>query len=214
MIHSVPDLSSKREVSMRISALSLLLLLAPAIPAQTAPKATQTAWQPLFNGNSLAGWHSEGDAKWQVEGGAISAGMTGDGWLRSDKQYGDFILRIEFRNSPKGNSGIFVRTGTETKSAEKCNPESGYEVQINNEDSNWATGSIEDVIQRIAKVNPAPNQWHKYEIAVQGDHFVVHLDGRKVLDGRDSKIKVGYIGLQHHKDMPVAFRAITIQSTH
>ena len=33
-----------------------------------------------------------------------------------------------------------------------------YELQINNEDPKWATGSIEDVVQRIAPVNPAPNQ--------------------------------------------------------
>jgi len=62
------------------------------------------------------------------------------------------------------------------------------------------------VIQRLAPVNPAPNVWHTYELEVRGDHFVAKLDGTKTLDGKDSKIKSGYIGLQHHKDMKIEFR--------
>jgi hypothetical protein len=137
--------------------------------------------------------------------------MTGDGWLRSDQEYGNFLLQVEFKNSPKGNSGVFLRSGLTSNAKEKCNPQSAYELQINNEEPNWATGSIEDVIQRLEKVNPAANQWHRYEVEVRGDHLVARLDGKKVLDGHDSKLKAGFLGLQHHKDMPVAFRAIRIK---
>ena len=174
-------------------------------------KPESSGWITLFDGRSLTGWHPEADAKWRVEGGLLIADSGGDGWLRSERQFGNFLLQAEFRNVKGGNSGIFLRATAATKADDPSNPASSYEVQINNEDPTWATGSIEDVIQRIATVNPAPDQWHKYEIAVQGDHFVIHLDGKKVLDGRDAKIKSGYIGLQHHKDSPVAFRKITIQ---
>jgi len=80
---------------MRISALSMLLLLAPFIPAQTATKT------PLFDGKSLSGWQSEGDAKWQVEG-----------ELRRLAPQRQAVQRFHSSNrvahSPKGDTGIFV----------------------------------------------------------------------------------------------------------
>jgi hypothetical protein len=182
-----------------------------ALAQEPAQKPESSGWITLFDGRSLNGWHPEADAKWRVEGGVLIADSGGDGWLRSDRQFGNFRLEAEFRNVKGGNCGIFLRASAATKAGDPSNPASSYELQINNEDPKWATGSIEDVIQRIAAVNPEPNQWHKYEIAVHGDHFAVQLDGKKVLDGRDAKIKTGYIGLQHHKDMPVAFRNIKIQ---
>lgn len=177
----------------------------------TAVLGQSAKWQPLFDGKSLSGWKSEGDAHWEVKNGAMFAGMSGDGCLRTAEQYRNFALRLEFRNSPKGNSGIFLRAGEATKPMERCNPETAYELQINNEEPDWATGSMEGVIQRSVAVNPEPDRWHRFEIRVHGDHFVVHLDGKKVLDGRDGRIANGFIGLQHHKDSPIFFRSISIQ---
>ena len=87
----------------------------------------------------------------------------------------------------------------------------GYELQINNEDAKWATGSIENFIQRLLPVAPAANIWHSYRVDVRGGHLVATLDGAKVLDGHDSKFRTGYIGLQHHKGNPIAFRHIWVQ---
>jgi hypothetical protein len=164
----------------------------------------------LFDGNSLSGWHQEGEARWRVAGGAIVAEASGDGWLRSDKEYTNFVLSIEYRNSPKGNSGVFLRATKETKPAEQCNPVDAYEFQINNEDEKYATGSIEDVIQRLVAVNPAAKRWHKVEVAVRDSRLTATLDSQKVLDGSDTKLKSGYIRLQHHKDMKIEFRRVQI----
>ena len=187
-----------------------VVLLAQA--GKTPAKQAEKGGAAQFDGKSLAGWHPEGQAKWRVEGGAIVADASGDGWLQSGKVYSDFVLSIEYRNSPKGNSGIFLRATKETKPAEQCNPVDAYEFQINNEDAKYATGSVENVIQRLATINPAPNQWHKVEITVRGNNISATLDGQKVLDGSDSKLKSGYIGLQHHKDMKIEFRGIGISS--
>jgi len=185
-----------------------VVLLAQA--GKTPAKQAEKGGVSLFDGKSLAGWHQEGQAKWRVEGGAIVADASGDGWLQSGKVYSNFVLSLEYRNSPKGNSGVFLRATKETKPAEQCNPVDAYEFQINNEDPKYATGSVEDVIQRLVTINPAPNQWHKVEITVRGNNISATLDGQKVLDGSDSKLKSGYIGLQHHKDMKIEFRGIGI----
>jgi len=61
---------------------------------------------------------------------------------------------------------------------------------------------------RLVAVNPAPGAWHRYELEIRGDHLTATLDGTKVLDGHDGQLKSGYIGLQHHKDNGIAFRAL------
>ena len=170
------------------------------------------AWVSLFDGRSLRGWSPEQGAKWRIDGGAIVGDAGDDGWLRSDQQFGDFSLRIDFKNSPKGNSGIFLRATKDSNPSDASNPSGGYELQINNEDKSWATGSVENFVQRLLPATPAPNVWHAYRVEVHGDHLVATLDGTKVLDGHDSRFSTGFIGLQHHKDNAIAFRHITIQA--
>jgi hypothetical protein len=58
-------------------------------------------------------------------------------------------------------------------------------LQINNEDPQWATGSIENFIQRLVPVSPAANEWHSYNVEVTGDHLIATLDNVTVLDGHN-----------------------------
>ena len=175
------------------------------------PREAPGAWITLFDGRSLSGWTPEQSAKWRVSGGILIGDAGEDSWLRGKRQFANFLLKIEYRDSPKGNSGVFLRATKESNVSDPSNPAGGYELQINNEDEKWATGSIENFIQRLVRVNPAPNQWHSYEVEVRGDHLVATLDGTKVLDGRDPKFKAGYIGLQHHKENKIEFRNIRVK---
>jgi hypothetical protein len=185
-------------------------LLALSSYSRSSPAQIAGRGIALFDGHSLHGWNPEQGAKWRVEDGSIVGDAGDDGWLRSDAQFTDFALRIKFRNAPKGNSGVFLRATKESNTADPSNPAGSYELQINNEDEKWPTGSIENFIQRLRPINPAPNQWHAYEVEVRGDHMVATLDGVKVLDGRDATFKRGYIGLQHHKNNRIEFRDVSI----
>jgi len=191
----------------------LLALVASVSLGQptTKPKELPGAWITLFDGRSLSGWTPEQGAKWRVSHGILIGDAGEDGWLRSSRQFTNFLLHIEYRDSPKGNSGVFLRTTKESNLSDPSNPAGSYELQINNEDDKWATGSIENYIQRLVNVNPAPNHWHSYDVEVRGDHLMATLDGTKVLDGRDQKFKAGYIGLQHHKDNEIEFRNVKVK---
>ena len=183
----------------------------PHAQAPTRPGDGGSGWLSLFDGRSLGGWAPEQGAKWRVDSGSIVGDAGGDGWLRSERPFGDFSLKIQFRNAPKGNSGVFLRATKASNPADPSNPAGGYELQIKDEDAAWATGSIENFIQRLVPVNPAANQWHSYEVEARGDRITATLDGVKVLDGRHPTFKTGYIGLQHHKDARIEFRDIRIQ---
>lgn len=209
------DIDPGRHIrSIRIMKIGLLLVLGTGIIMGQSdgltPKEKAEGWKLLFDGRSAAGWSPEGLAKWSVASGVLF-GTGEDGWLRSADQYSDFELKIDFRNSPKWNSGIFLRATRGTKADEKSNPAGGYELQIFNEDPKYATGSIEDYIQRTVAVNPAPNVWHSYSVQLHENHITAFLDGQKILDGTDSSFRSGFIGLQHHKGMDTQFRAIKIK---
>ena len=67
-------------------------------------------FENLFNGKDLAGWKSTGDMKvWGAENGVIYVQGGGGGWLLTEKEYGDYELRLEYKMSKGANSGVCWR---------------------------------------------------------------------------------------------------------
>ena len=74
--------------------------------------------EALFNGKDLSGWTVDSDdaEAWKVEGGELINRVVNweKGWLLTDRDYADFVLRLEFllprpRGIGNDNSGVFVR---------------------------------------------------------------------------------------------------------
>ena len=68
-------------------------------------------WRSLFNGQDLTGWVDVNTSPetWSVQDGLLVCQGTPIGVMRSEKQYENFILHIEWRHmEPGGNSGVFV----------------------------------------------------------------------------------------------------------
>jgi len=192
-----------------------LLLLAAAAFAQQPNTLTQAessaGWRLLFDGKSLNGWDARSTfepaatGNWSVRNGAISCPGVVPGWLSSTATFTDFTLKLEFRGTEKVNSGVFLRS-------QKAGAphETGYELQIwDYQPQGFLTGSLVGSV----KGGPAKvlgGQWNKYEITARGDHFVILLNGAKVLDARDNKHASGVIGFQCQKDNPIEFRNIKL----
>ena len=97
----------------------------------------------LFNGKDLTGWVVEGPAQykdhdgqvkpmWRVENGLLVCAGRTFGFLRYDRQqFSDFALHVEYQMSPKGNSGIGIRTiPYDPKRSRATRPSfAAYEVQ-------------------------------------------------------------------------------------
>ncbi len=83
-------------------------------PAPMTPKAAAPEFRPLFNGKDIAGWSIDGDDKagWSVEDGALVA--RGADWktrnyLITDREYGDFELRLDVALDRDTGSGVGLR---------------------------------------------------------------------------------------------------------
>src|SRR5687768_10787982 len=85
------------------------LLLIPVVTLAAADDL-----KPLFDGKTLDGWKQHGGkAKYRVENGEIvgsSVPKTANSFLCTEKEYGDFILEVEFKVHPDLNSGIQIRS--------------------------------------------------------------------------------------------------------
>jgi len=197
------------------SALLLALALAAPVLAQTAPP---PGFVSLFNGKDFTGWKvPDGDnGHWKIVNGVIDydaqSEAPGDKNLWSAAEYGDFVLRFEWRikDTPYVNPNVpIIRAdGTHKKGAD------GKEIRLAVPDSDsgvyvrgssraqiniwaWPIGSGEVYGYRMdpkmppevrAGVTPKANadrdigQWNEFEITMKGDRLTVVLNGITVLD--------------------------------
>jgi len=68
-------------------------------------------YRPLFNGKDLSGWVNvnTADDTWSVRDGMIVCKGHPIGVMRTDRQYENFLLHIEWRHMEAGgNSGVFL----------------------------------------------------------------------------------------------------------
>ena len=193
-------------------ALATIACAAFAADNALSPEETKSGWVLLFDGKSTKGWESRptsvpnttGD--WSVKDGSLVCGGSVPSWIASTETFGDFRLLLQFRGPANVNSGVFLR------SAKEGQPHvTGYELQIwDTQPAGYNTGSLVGSV----KANPAkmiPDHWNQYDVTARGDHFVVVLNGKTVLDARDAKHKSGVIGLQCQKDQRLEFRNIKLQ---
>src|SRR2546425_10336781 len=108
----------------------------------------------LFNGRDLAGWVMMHGGEWTVEDGVL-VGRNGKdwstnpeksgSWLRTEREYGDFALELEYAIDSGGNSGVFIRAALEKNPAF-----TGYELQIladhGRPATKHSTGALYDVV--------------------------------------------------------------------
>jgi hypothetical protein len=167
----------------------VLLLAGSAAWAQRGnrPEVLTPQWESLFNGKDLAGWRKVGQEKWVVEDGAIyGEGITNEyGYLATEKDYQDFHLSLRFKCEADGNSGVYIHTKFKGETPEITD---GRQIEIDRVIGHHTGGLYGDGKGWVAW--PAPNletvirpyDWNDMLIEVEGNHYVVHLNGMKVLD--------------------------------
>jgi hypothetical protein len=141
----------------------------------------------LFNGRDLTGWRISHVGKrngWSVREGILindtpktDFGAYGEyGNLRSDMEFADFRLQIEYRlpAGSGGNSGIYLR--------------GLYEVQVTHRDSPMqGIQGPGAVFGRIAPTHNAglpAGEWESLVVTLVDRHITVVLNGERVIDNQ------------------------------
>jgi len=191
------------------------------------------SWQDLFDGKSLSGWKQvAGDALYSVEDGMLvgqTVRNTGNTFLVTEKEYGDFILELDAKiEGDHNNSGIQTRSHINLEANNGKGKVYGRQIEIDPSDRNW-TGGVYDEARRNwlypLELNPDAQSAFKKE---QFNHFRIECIGNEtktwindipvsyVIDTVDQQ---GFIGLQVHaigndgeEGKKVYFKNIKIQT--
>ena len=196
----------------RASAITTGLLIIGLATFQSSYKAAGQAnqaaagWTTLFDGKSLSAFNTIGDANWQLMDGLVQANK-GTGFLVTKASYMDFQVKVEFWVDDDANSGVFLRC----ENPQQITAMNAYEVNIYDKrpDPSYGTGAIVDVSKPLAMIK-AGGKWNTYEIAAQGPHLVVTLNGTKTVDVMHTGHARGPIGLQYGAGT-VKFRNVQIK---
>ena len=168
---------------MRLLMTAIVCLGCVAGTALSAENDAEQGFVQLFDGKTLDGW--AGDTKGYVaEDGAIKCKPGGN--LYTEKEYGDFIFRFEFKLPPGANNGVGIRTPRNVNAAY-----SGMEIQILDDGHEKYAGWLQDyqVHGSIYGVAPAKRghlkpagEWNTEEILADGPHVKVTLNGVVIVD--------------------------------
>lgn len=184
-------------------------------------------FQPIFNGRDLAGWAGATDS-YRVEDGAIVCGEGKGGTLFTETEYGNFVVRHEFKLPPGGNNGLAIRYPGEGN----AHSDGMCEIQIlDSEHPKYATldprqyhGAIYGLAAAHRGHLRPTGEWNFHQVTVNGSRIKVELNGTTIVDADLSTIteskdgavypnvgrKSGHFGFAGHND-PVAFRNVSIR---
>jgi Domain of Unknown Function (DUF1080) len=203
----------------------LLLLLAAPLFAQ------EEGFRPLFDGKTLDGWFvvNKMGPGFLVEDGRIVCPFEGGQKLMTEKEYANFILRLEYKMQADGNNGIGIRAPRNGQTSVY-----GMEIQILDQTGpkykpmklkpEQYHGSIYDVWPARTGFLKPPGEWNTQEIKADGRRITITLNGVVILDAdldlvREPEVlkkhpglqrKSGHIALLGHQ-AHVEFRNIRIK---
>jgi hypothetical protein len=230
---------------MKLSLILIVLLSSLSLATGAEPQAATAAsgvseqeakdgFVPIFNGKDLTGWVGIGGdtSSYYVKDAMLICKNTGKVHIFTEKEYANFILRLQIKLDPGGNNGVGIRT-----QVSKAPHLFGMEIQVLEDDyykdgkpfalrDYQHHGSIYGVVPaKTGHLKPA-GQWNDEEIVCDGRRVKVTLNGTvivdadlgkvKPIDGQDHpglKYEKGRIGLHAHGNFgaEVFFRNMRIK---
>lgn len=204
----------------------------------------KAGYQLLFDGKSFNGWHTYGKPgvvgkSWTIENGEIGFDQSkkDGGDLITDMEFENYDLTVDWKISPKGNSGIIFNV-TEDKQKYYATYVTGPEMQVLDNDGHadgkitkHRSGDLYDLIKSSSEPVKPVGEWNTARIVNNRGLLQLYLNGVKVVETRyddqnwkdmiaGSKFKnmaafgvqmKGKIALQDHGN-PVWFRNIKIKT--
>ena len=205
-----------------------LAALAGALTLTAADKA-KDGFTSVFNGKDFTGWAGPVD-NYEVVDGAIQCKKGKGGTIHTKEEFGDFVVRLEFKVPPGGNNGLAIRYPGQGDTAYvgMC------ELQVLDDtaekyaklDARQYHGSAYGMVAAKRGAQKPVGEWNQQEVTVKGSTIKVVLNGQVILDADLSKEDPekfmgkskhpglartkGFFGFAGHGDA-VAFRNVSIK---
>lgn len=207
---------------------------------QLSEQEQQQGWQLLFDGKSLSQWRNyqqqDISPKWQIQDNAITLTEAGAGDIVTRQQYNNFELKLDWKISEAGNSGIFFLADETGKYVFSHAPEIQIIDNEKHADSKLDThrsGSLYDMVAAPETAYKPAGEWNTVTISLNNDvlqvwqngvmtvHIVMHSSTWDKLVAASkfanwqgfAEQTEGHIGLQDHGDK-VWFKNIKIRELH
>ena len=176
-----------------------------ARPTAGAEESKSGNWQSLFNGKDLAGWSPVHDVTFVVTNGNLQL-VKGMGWLRTAKQFADFILEVEWRALEPGyDSGFFLRAGLDGEPW----PKGAWQVNLKDNSLGGLTKGTKTVVPAETPRMPV-GKWVRFRLEVRGKAISLDVDGERAWEFNELDIERGYIGIQA-ENKAFEFRNLRLQ---
>lgn len=213
-------------MKLLLTSLFVCLFALPALaqkPNELTAAEKKAGWKLLFDGKTFTGWRGfhkdtvpEG---WIIEDGCISRiaahgqlGQAGGDLITVD-QFENFEFTLEWKISPKGNSGIKYLV-SETLPP-KGKSAISFEMQVLDDDGhpdakmgingNRKASALYDLIPPNAQKQLKPvGEFNQIRLVVKGKHIEHWLNGKKVVEfERESEALKAHIAKSKFKDQPL-----------
>jgi hypothetical protein len=196
---------------------SKLFAVKPLKPIEKEPDVNSDSFTLMYDGKTLAGWRlatgkASGKMKYAVEQGAIVGtcvpGQT-NGFLRTEKSYGNFIFTCEVKFDVPGNSGIQFRSQQRDNDGRVY----GYQCEVDPTERRYSGGIYDEArrewlfplwgqVYEKARGAFCHGKWNRFTIKAQGRRLQTWVNGIPCADYTDTDPKhftpCGFIALQVH----------------
>jgi len=187
----------------------------------------------LFNGKDLSGWSfrakdpkAKMEDTWSVEDGVLRCTGRPAGYLKTDKKYTNYVLKLQWRwpkESRPGNNGVLLRVldgehfhgnvWPKSLEAQLMHRRAGDIFTIGNfpltPDPQRSRGRYTPMLK---PTNEKPQgEWNEYEIMLRGGELTLKVNGQLQNKMSGAEEAPGYIGLQS-EGAAIEFRNIRLLS--
>ena len=158
---------------------------------QLTAQEAQEGWKLLFDGKTITGWRTYKNipgSSWKVNNGTLCSDKPESGQnpdLITNDTYENFELSIDWKISPKGNSGILYHVTESNDQTYESGPEyqliddKGFPEKIEDYQKTAANYAMQAPSEDATK---APGEWNHTLIIVNKGHVQHWLNGKKVVE--------------------------------
>lgn len=159
----------------------------------------ESGWMPLFDGKTLNGWHNYGKTgvgeAWKVKDGVLFLDTSQkDGWqtksggdIVTDAEFDNFHLKLDWKISANGNSGIIFYVHEDPKKYDYV-WNTGPEMQVLDNDGHpdakihkHRAGDLYDLIACNKETVNKAGEWNHAEIISKDGKLDLFLNGVNVV---------------------------------